>query len=214
MADVTDEHTEKVQAVVIHGGETFSSREAYLAYLRTTPVSLEYLESRKSWKGGMIAALEDRIDFYSLRMPNATCAVYEEWEIWFSRFVPFLRDHTLLIGHSLGGIFLAKYLSLHTLPFVVEGTFLVAPPFSEEVHGDTLSDFSLGGVSLEGFAAQGGDIFIYQSTDDEIVSAAHARCYQKALPKATVRMFADRGHFIGEEFPEIMTDILTVVGQP
>ena len=48
-------------------------------------------------------------------MPNKGNAVYEEWKMIFEKFALALSPDTIYVGHSLGGIFLAKYISENTL---------------------------------------------------------------------------------------------------
>ncbi|HEY4500344.1 MAG TPA: hypothetical protein VJH25_00955, partial [Candidatus Paceibacterota bacterium] len=54
---------------------------------------------------------------------------------------------------------------------------------------------------------QGGEIFLYYSTDDTVVPFVNMKGYEKALPKAHTCVFKDRGHFSQEEFPKIVEDI-------
>ena len=45
------------------------------------------------------------------QMPNSQNARYSEWKILFEKIISILDDEIILIGHSLGGIFLVKYFS-------------------------------------------------------------------------------------------------------
>jgi hypothetical protein len=138
-------------------------------------------------------------------MPNGFNAKYEEWKIWFERHIPFMRDGVILLGHSLGGIFLAKFLSENDFPKKINATLLVAAPY--DAGGDySLADFVIRGP-LERFAKQGGEVYLYHSEDDPIVDSGELEKYKKKLPDATIRVFKDRGHFDQEEFPEIVEDI-------
>jgi predicted alpha/beta hydrolase family esterase len=139
-------------------------------------------------------------------MPNKYFAHYEEWKIWFEKHVPYLSDDLVLIGHSMGGIFLAKYLSENNFPRRIKATFLVAAPFDDEDAEDTVGDFALSG-SLANFKKQAGKIFLYQSKDDTVVPYADLLKYKKELPGVVERVFEDRGHFTQEELPEIVEDI-------
>jgi len=139
-------------------------------------------------------------------MPSKYNAKYLEWCIWFDKVIPHLHDGVVLVGHSLGGIFLAKYLEEGSMPMQIKGTFLVAAPFEECEPGESLADFALP-ERLEHFVAQAGKLFLYHSEDDPVVPFGALAKYKEKLPDATIRTFTDRGHFLGPEFRELMVDI-------
>ena len=191
------------QVVVIHGGDSFETYEEYLKYLKGVEISLDW---GKGWKAGLSEALGEKYQVIAPRMPNSLNARYIEWKMWFEKYLALLDEDLILVGHSLGGVFLAKYLSQETCPKGVLGTFLVAAPFDAP---EGSWDFILSGP-LNSLAEQGGKLFLYQSKDDTLVPFAEVQKYQMALPGAVVRTFNDRGHFLGEEFPEIVADIRSV----
>ncbi len=199
----------KRQIVVIHGGEVFNSYEDYLKYLKNYPVDLNRLIKRPRWKNYLQDDLGDSWEVFSPQMPNFRNAKYLEWKIWFEKILPHLQDGVVLIGQSLGGIFLAKYLSENDFSVKISATYLVAAPFDSKARDDidyTLGDFELP-ESLEKFQAQSEKIFIYHSKDDSLVPFSDLEKYSRALPKAEKVIFYDRGHFIQEHFPEIVEEI-------
>ena len=102
----------KKQVVVIHGGDTFETYEEYLNFLRGYEIDIErYKSDKRDWKPWLRQRLGSDYEVILPIMPNKTNARFDEWKIWFEKFIPFLHDNVLLIGHSLGGTFLAKYLS-------------------------------------------------------------------------------------------------------
>jgi predicted alpha/beta hydrolase family esterase len=139
-------------------------------------------------------------------MPNSMNAKYKEWKIMFEKLFPFFKNNLILLGHSLGGIFLAKYLSENKFPRKIKATFLVAAPYDDKTTKDSLGDFKLP-KKLDKFQKQGGKIFLYQSKDDLSVSLVDLKKYKKSLPEAEVVMFRKKGHFNQVEFPEIVKDI-------
>jgi hypothetical protein len=153
--------------------------------------------------------LENEFEVIPFRMPCPMNAKYYEWKIMFDKLLPFLRDDVLLIGHSLGGIFLVKYLSENDFPKRIKATFLVSVPFDEEATEESLGDFNLPD-NFEMFENQGGRIFFYHSEDDPCVSIQDLEKYRKSLPKANYRVFKNRGHFSGSEFNELLEDIRKV----
>lgn len=192
------------QIVVIHGGNAFEKYEEYLQYLKGKEITLSKLNFR-DWKMTLAEALGNEYQVISPQMPNSQNARYAEWKIWFEKLITILDGTVVFIGHSLGGIFLAKYLSENNYPKKIKATFLVAAPFNTE-NEHPLVDFIIS-RDLSMFAGQGGDIFLYHSKDDEVVPYSNVLSYQQALPGAYVRIFEDRQHFKQTEFPEIVDDI-------
>ncbi|PIP28385.1 MAG: hypothetical protein COX29_01375 [Candidatus Moranbacteria bacterium CG23_combo_of_CG06-09_8_20_14_all_35_22] len=188
------------QILWIHGGNVHKSYEDYLEFLRKREIEKEDLIGRKKWINNLQHDLGDNFEVLSPRMPCGYNAKYTNWKIWFEKFFPFLKDNIILAGGSLGGIFLAKYLSENTLPVKIKATFLLAAPHSD----DYLGDFALGD-SLEKFENQSDKIFLYHSEDDPLVNIAEIGKYSKALPKAEKVIFKDKGHFNKiKEFPEFV----------
>ena len=199
----------KKQVVVIHGGDTFETYEKYLDFLRSFEIdSLDYF-THKNWKSILQEKLGDDFEVIRPQMPNKINAKYLEWRIWFEKLVPLLNPEVILVGHSMGGIFLAKYLSENNFPKKILGTFLVSAPYDAETFEYTLVDFVLP-ADLKKFEEQGGKIYLYHSTDDDVVPFDNLEKYKKQLPSATARVFEDRGHFNQEDFPELVQDILNI----
>ncbi|PJA63702.1 MAG: hypothetical protein CO160_02405 [Candidatus Portnoybacteria bacterium CG_4_9_14_3_um_filter_43_11] len=149
--------------------------------------------------------LGNRFDVLFPKMPNPMNAKYDEWKILFEKIAPLLDNNVILIGHSLGAIFLVKYLSENKFPKNILATLLVSPPYDDEDMEESLGDFVP--KSLDKLNKQGGKIFIYQSKDDKVVPSSHLEKYKKALPNAIIREFKKRGHFDQPKFPELIKDI-------
>src|SRR5690349_14685507 len=97
------------QVLVIHGGYSFSSYDAYLNDLRTSRIVYERLKYLPDWKPWLAKELSD-FDILLPSFPNKQNAQFDEWSIYFEKLIPFFGDDIQLVGHSLGAIFLAKYL--------------------------------------------------------------------------------------------------------
>lgn len=198
----------KRQVLVIHGGDFFDTREAFFADLKKQAFDAEELspEEKKRWKDKLAADLGSRFEVFRPRMPLPMFARYEEWKVWFEKMVPHMRDGIVLVGHSLGGTFLARYLGENALPVKVRAIFLLAPYFSAR-KGSSKADSGWTIGSVDRLSPQVGDVFIYQSEDDKSVPVSHAREYVSRIPKAKLVMFKDRGHFRTERFPELVRGI-------
>ena len=195
----------KKQIVVIHGGETFETHKEYLAFLNEYVLDFDRTQ-QTFWKDTFAEKLGNDYEVIFPRMPNALNAKYFEWKIWFEKYLPHLRNGVVLVGHSLGGIFLAKYLSENTFPKKILGTFLIAAPHDAEGAPYSLADFVLPD-SLALMEKQGGEIYLFQSKDDPVVQYENVLKYQKDIPTATLVILEDRQHFTQTELLELIQKI-------
>lgn len=190
------------QILVIHGGTTFETQDDYINYLKTKELLFDRLRREPDWKDLLGQELGEDFVVLNPKMPNSTNARYEEWKIWFERIYTLLDKEPILIGHSLGGIFLAKYLAENNLPNKAKALILVAAPFKDESQ-ESLADFALPD-SLENINKQVDKIFLIHSQDDPVVDFAELAGYKEALPNATEMVFVDRAHFNMADFPEMI----------
>ncbi|MEI6237059.1 MAG: alpha/beta hydrolase [Candidatus Saccharibacteria bacterium] len=192
----------KQQVLVIHGGNTFGKYKDFLDDLKNKKIDLERLKYRLDWKDTLADDLGDMFEVLTPRMPNGTNAKYIEWIIYFENIILSLDNNLILIGHSLGGVFLAKYLSQNTLSKKINAVILVAAPFKD------LSSEKIGGFkvpkSLSILNKQPKNLLLIQSLDDPVVEPSHVDMYKKELTNAKTMIFKDRGHFQIEHFPELV----------
>lgn len=192
------------QVFVIHGGDAFASYEEYFASLQTYEVD-DPRERTKGWKSLLSEHLGSEYEVIAPRMPNSANAKYAEWKLWFEKHFKFIETDVILVGHSLGASFLARYLSEEKFPGKILGTFLISGPFSVD-EDRQLVEF-VPPASLKLLEEQGGTVFLYHSKDDDVVNFIELGKYQAALPTATVRVHENQGHFIGDEIPGLIDDI-------
>ena len=195
----------KRQVIFIHGGETFDEYEDYIEYLNRYEFN-PAKEKDKRWKDSLGERLGDGFEVMAPAMPSKYNAKYREWKIWFEKTFPYIHDGVILVGHSLGGIFLAKYLSENNFPTKICATYLIAAPYDSDNSEYSLADFILPD-SLKKFEEQGGTIFIFHSEDDPIVPFVDLEKYLRALPSAVKVAFKDKNHFMDEEFQELIDSI-------
>jgi predicted alpha/beta hydrolase family esterase len=138
-------------------------------------------------------------------MPDADSPVYEAWKARIAKELAALDGEVILVGHSLGGSILLKYLSEEEVEKPVAGLFLVAPPYW------SAGDWEVGEYALQdGFASKLPSelpVFIYHSRDDEVVPFAHLALYTEKLARATFRKFDGRGHQFNDDLSEVARDI-------
>lgn len=193
----------KPQIFLIHGGMTFKSKRDYLHFLKHREISIE---KKISWAGDYLdKKLGKDFEIIRPRMPLQDNAKYSDWKIHFEKHFPYLRSGIILIGSSLGGIFLAKYLAENRFPKKISAVYLVCPPFDNTVAGeDLVGGFRLG-ADLSLLEKNCKNLVLLFSQDDESVPVSHAEKYRKKLPKANIIIFESKnGHFRIAEFPEII----------
>jgi len=191
------------QIFIIHGGMTFKNRKDYLHFLKTRKISIE---EKTYWSNEYLKKnLGRNFKIIKPRMPLSDNAKYEEWKICFERYFPYFKNNIILIGGSLGGIFLAKYLSEHKFPKKILATYLICPPFDDTLTGEDLvggfklkADLSLLEKNLK-------NLYLMFSKDDDVVPVSHAGKYGKKLKKAKIIIYKSKnGHFKISKFPEIV----------
>jgi len=204
----------KQQVFFIHGGEAFSSYDAFIYGLKTREIrNLPNTEQSKKWSSTLADDLGENYQVFSPQMPNAMNAKYEEWKIWFERHFEYLRNDMILVGWSLGAMFLVRFLTENQPPFTVKHLFMLAGAYEnldkgklKEDGGDFFTDATA--ISVLQSKVQG--ITILHSKDDFAVSYEHALKYKTALPEAELITFEDKGHFLVEELPELLVKIREV----
>ena len=138
-------------------------------------------------------------------MPLQDNARYDDWKIHFERYLPKLKNHIILIGSSLGGIFLAKYLSENKFPKKILSVYLICPPFDNTLPSeDLVNGFKLKS-NLSLIEKNCRKINLLFSKDDGVVPVAHAEKYKKKLKNASIIIYKSKnGHFNISKFPELI----------
>lgn len=195
----------KTQVFYIHGGMTFKNKKDYLNYLKNRDITLK---KKIKWDGKYLdKKLGKRFELIRPRMPLSENAKYNDWKIHFERYLPFLKNNFILIGASLGGVFLAKYLSENKLPKKAISIYLIAPPFDNTLSGEDL----VGGFKLKKdlslIEENCKNLYLIFSKNDDVVPLSHAKKYRQKLKKAKIIIYNKNGHFKIEKFPEIIKQI-------
>ena len=143
----------------------------------------------------------------TLEMPTPYAPVYSDWERLLGIF-PIDKSYSL-VGHSLGGGFLLRYLSEHK--FSIDKLVLVAP-WLDPIVGKT-GDFFAFEHDPE-LLSRIGSLHVLYSTDDHASGIAESVEIIKGwYPKLIYHEFTDKGHFRKKEmnsieFPELLEIIV------
>ena len=107
------------------------------------------------------------------QMPNSLNADYGAWRTWFDKVVEFCGPAVILVGHSLGGSFLLRYLSEEQCGFSVRQLHLVAAPVEEGEENLGCGEFAPSVENLFRISEKVSDVFVYHSRDDDVVPFWH-----------------------------------------
>lgn len=188
------------QILVIHGGSSFDSYERYLDNLRNSTINYESLKKADKWRDWLADVLPEA-DVLLPNFPNKQNAIYDEWKIYFEKLIPFFGDDVSLVGYSLGGMFLAKYLNETPLPQKVCRIVLISPCYDDPTTED-LGSFRV--TSARHLTESSNEIHLLHSEDDPVSPFTELAKFQRDLPEAIVHTFTDRNHFFQPTFPELL----------
>jgi uncharacterized protein len=138
-------------------------------------------------------------------MPEPENPRYTAWKGVLGEWLKTLEGDLILVGHSLGGSVLLKYISEERVPSSIVGVFLVATPFWG-VEDWEIEEFILlrGLVSV---VPPTSNIFLYHSRNDQWVPVEHVWLYAELLPTAEVCVVEGTEHEFYDGLPELIADI-------
>ncbi len=158
--------------------------------------------------GKLVASLRDALGaeyrVHYPQMPGEKDPEYEFFKAQISKELASLDGPLILVGHSLGGTVLLRYLTEVTVQKTIDGIFLVAAPYWGAE--DWLDEHNLS-KNLAAHSPDSPTIFFYHSRDDEVVPFAHLAMYAEKFPQANIREFDGRGHQFKNDMSEIAADI-------
>lgn len=159
--------------------------------------------------GRLVASLQQALGpSYQVRypkMPEQDSATFADWQAPIERELAALAEPVILVGHSVGGSVLLKYLSEQPDKSIA-ALFLLATPFWGADEFWTWDEACL----PEDAAAKLGSIpriVLYHSRDDEVVPFTHLALYAAQLPQVTIRELDRRGHQFGNDLADVAQDI-------
>lgn len=196
---------ESPQVVFVNGGMTFSNRDDYLDFLKDREVSVE---KKETWDTGnyLEEALEH--DLVRVDMPCWRNADYEEWKITFENYLPLLSEKVILVGLSLGGTFLAKYLSENKFPKEILSAYLIGAPYDDDLKGETLAGGFKISSNLSLLEDNCNNLTLMYSEEDDIVPLRHSGKFKERLSDPETITYENKnGHFQVAEFPELIEKI-------
>ena len=139
------------------------------------------------------------------RMAGESEPDMQNWKAQIATELEALEGAVTLVGHSVGGATLLKYLSEERVEKPIAGLFLLAAPSWDEKNWN-FDDLKLP-QDLATKLALIPRIFLYHNRDDEIVPFAHLALHAARLPRALVRESKKGGHQFGNDLANVASDI-------
>lgn len=129
-------------------------------------------------------------------MPHPERPLYREWRDTLTALLPENGARATLIGHSLGGSFLLKYLTeCDAAAAAIASVHAVAAPFWQEAGSWGAPQWRLNPSHLP-YSETAPPVFLYHSPQDDVVPYDHMARFARALPGAKTADLPENGHDI------------------
>lgn len=140
------------------------------------------------------------------RMRDEESPEYTDWKAHVTSELATLNGEVTLVGHSVGGSVLIKYLSEQPVEKPIDCLILLAAPYWG---ADDFWKWDAAQLPEDAAAklASIPRIFIYHSRDDATVPFGHLALYAARLPRATIREVDQRGHQFANDLADVAEDI-------
>ena len=148
---------------------------------------------------------------YEVRYPampdeaNAPCAL---WKHHIEAALASMQGPIILVGHSVGGSVIAKWMSERGIEKPIAGVFLIATPFwgGDGWRYEGYQELELANAFALTLPT-GTCIFLYHCRDDETVPFSHLALYARVLPQAVVRDLDEGGHQLNDDLSLVAEDV-------
>ena len=144
---------------------------------------------------------------YDVRFPLMPGPDNPKYEPWRGQIEAELvgQNRLALVGHSLGGSVLLKYLAENDPDVSVLGLFILAAPYWGR-EDSQVGEFVLP-ENASSRLARFRSVFLYHSRDDEEVPFSHLSSYTSLLPHARIRELDGHGHLYTNGCDQLVADI-------
>ena len=198
----------KKQVVLMKWGEAKENYKDFYDFLEKQEYD-PYKEVKKRWNRNLADTLWEDYEVLLAPMPNRYFADYRAWKIIFEKMIPFLRQDIVLVWHSLGWTFLAKYFNeedVSDLINKINKIILVAPAYKDDSK-EVIWSFNFLSGDFSNLKKIDDKIVILWSKDDFVVPFCDIEKYIEKLNKCKFIISENYGHYLWEEVPEIIDEI-------
>jgi len=153
----------------------------------------------------LLNALGDESVIHHPIMPEPENPRYEAWKVKLGKELSTLRGEVILIGHSLGGSVILKFLSEEKYSNSIAALFLISTPYWSKKNWE-IDEFVLRKDFAEKLTGL-SHLFLYHSKKDQWVPFSHTQFYARKLPNAVVRELPGQDHEFSYGLPQLVDDI-------
>lgn len=149
--------------------------------------------------------LDSRYEIAYPIIEDPEAPTYKMWGVMLEKEFAKFDEEVILIGHSLGGSMLLKYLSERKSNLKVDGLFLIATPYWGS-NGWNMDDFKLKRDFSKNLPPI-SSIHFFHCKNDPFVPFEHLKLYRKNLPNAVVHELSCNSHAFPGGLPELVENI-------
>lgn len=149
----------------------------------------------ENWFPWLKERLEERgYQVFVPQFPTPEGQSVEAWREILSQYQEYIDEHTIFVGHSLGGVFLLHLLP--TLAHTVRGAYFVGTPIGIEPMKNYESDSSFGGFDFkwDDIRTKSDRLVVFQSDDDPYVPIENGQELARHLG-VEMTFIPNAGHF-------------------
>ena len=187
--------------------ENYASYEDFARKYEVNPYEPKQLKWSDVLEATLKAKLRD-IDFVEIERLNKHYADYQIRKIMFEKYLPYLQDGAIFIGHSLWGSFALKYFAQNPQLLDKFKKIILVAPAVEDTKEELLWSFKPSFEELTRLKNFQHKLVVFASKDDPIVPYQGIQKLQKVLPQAKYYIFENKGHFWDLEFPELVKELM------
>ena len=158
---------------------------------------------------GLISSLRKSLHLpftlHAPAMPEPENPRYKNWKLVIEKHFNKINGSIILIGHSLGGSVLLKFLSEEKIKIHIAAMFLISTPYWGMKNWE-IDEFTLHS-NFENNLPDIPDLFLYHSHKDQWVPFLHMLYYKEKFPNAEIRILEGSDHNFSNGIPQLITDI-------
>lgn len=170
---------------------------------------------KASSKTGFFPWLYDELrragnDVIAPDLPNPEEPTPEEWTKYLLDVVSYVDDETIIVGHSIGGAETLRFLEAVEARSTPKGVILISTPWM--IRDDKFRGFFMSELDFDVLMWKASRFIVMHSKDDDKIPFDHAEKYAKVLHAKLIDV-PGAGHFQGEEYPEILAAIQSIIDE-